>query len=75
MSIEEAATKALLTIFTWDHLMALWGGVLLGLTMGILPGLGGTAGLAIILPFLFGVEPSLALAMMIGVLDVRARLQ
>ena len=70
MSIEEAATKALLTIFTWDHLLALWGGVLLGLTMGILPGLGGTAGLAIILPFLFGVEPSLALAMMIGVQSV-----
>ncbi|MDA0655110.1 MAG: tripartite tricarboxylate transporter permease [Proteobacteria bacterium] len=70
MSIEEAATKALVTIFTWDHLLALWGGVLLGLTMGILPGLGGTAGLAIILPFLFGVEPSLALAMMIGVQSV-----
>ena len=38
--------------------------------MGILPGLGGTAGLAIILPFLYGTEPSLALAMMIGLQSV-----
>ena len=44
--------------------------MLLGLTMGILPGLGGTAGLAIILPFLYGTEPSLALAMMIGLQSV-----
>lgn len=70
ISVEEAALKALSTVFTWDHLLALWGGVLLGLTMGILPGLGGTAGLAIILPFLFGTEPSLALAMMIGLQSV-----
>jgi len=49
---------------------ALWGGVLIGLTMGILPGLGGTAGLALILPFLYGAEPSVALAMMIGLQSV-----
>ena len=40
--------------------------------VGILPGLGGTAGLSLILPFLFGVEPSLALAMMIGLQSVTA---
>lgn len=44
----------------------------LGLSVGILPGLGGTAGLSLILPFLFGVEPSLALAMMIGLQSVTA---
>ena len=44
----------------------------LGLCVGILPGLGGTAGLSLILPFLFGVEPSLALAMMIGLQSVTA---
>jgi putative tricarboxylic transport membrane protein len=70
MSIEEAATQALATIFTWHHMAALWGGVLIGLTMGILPGLGGTAGLALILPFLYGTEPSVALAMMIGLQSV-----
>jgi putative tricarboxylic transport membrane protein len=49
---------------------ALWGGVLIGMSMGILPGLGGTAGLALILPFLYGTEPSVALAMMIGLQSV-----
>ena len=44
----------------------------MGLSVGILPGLGGTAGLSLILPFLFGVEPSLALAMMIGLQSVTA---
>lgn len=42
----------------------------LGLIVGILPGLGGTAGLALLLPFLFGMEPSYALAMMIGLQSV-----
>jgi putative tricarboxylic transport membrane protein len=52
--------------------VSLAGGVFLGLAVGILPGLGGTAGLALILPFLFGMEPSLALAMMIGLQSVTA---
>jgi len=44
--------------------------VFLGLVVGILPGLGGTAGLALILPFIFGMEPSYALAVMIGLQSV-----
>src|SRR5210317_378591 len=43
---------------------------MLGLAIGILPGLGGTAGLALLLPFVFGMDPSLALAMMIGLQSV-----
>ncbi|MDA0657195.1 MAG: tripartite tricarboxylate transporter permease [Proteobacteria bacterium] len=53
-------------------MLALCGGVFLGLVVGILPGLGGTAGLALILPFLFGTDPSIALAMMIGLQSVTA---
>ncbi|MGY9105690.1 MAG: tripartite tricarboxylate transporter permease, partial [Alphaproteobacteria bacterium] len=53
-------------------MLALGGGVFLGLVVGILPGLGGTAGLALILPFLFGTDPSIALAMMIGLQSVTA---
>ena len=41
---------------------------MLGLVVGILPGMGGTSGLALVLPFVFTMEPSYALAMMIGVL-------
>lgn len=54
------------------HLLALAGGVFLGLIVGILPGLGGSAGLALILPFLFGMDPAMALAMMIGLQSVTA---
>lgn len=53
-------------------MLALCGGVFLGLVFGFLPGLGGTAGLALLLPFLFGIEPSIALAMMIGLQSVTA---
>lgn len=53
-------------------MLALCGGVFLGLVFGFLPGLGGTSGLALILPFLFGIEPSIALAMMIGLQSVTA---
>ena len=55
-------------LFEITHLLFLFGGTLLGLTVGILPGLGGTSGLALVLPFVFALEPSHALAMMIGVL-------
>ena len=60
--------SALTQLFQISHLPYLLGGVLLGLTLGILPGLGGTSGLAILLPFVYTFEPSVALAMMIGVL-------
>jgi TctA family transporter len=45
-------------------------GVTLGLFVGILPGLGGIVGLSLLLPFLYGMEPNTALAMMVGVLAV-----
>jgi TctA family transporter len=50
------------------HLFFLVLGTMLGLAVGVLPGLGGTAGLALVLPFVFGMDPSHALSMMIGLL-------
>ena len=47
-------------------------GVFLGLIVGILPGLGGTAGLALLLPFVYGMEPGYACTMMIGLQSVTA---
>jgi putative tricarboxylic transport membrane protein len=41
-------------------------GVLLGLSVGVFPGLGGIAGLSLMLPFMFGLEPVYGLALMIG---------
>jgi putative tricarboxylic transport membrane protein len=50
------------------HLMFLFLGTALGLIVGVLPGLGGVAGLSLLLPFVFDMEASHALAMMIGLL-------
>src|SRR6056300_670301 len=45
-------------------------GVLLGLCVGVFPGLGGIAGLSLLLPFMFGMDPVLGLALMIGMVAV-----
>jgi len=64
----EQFVSAFFQLFELTHLLFLFGGTLLGLIVGILPGLGGTSGLALVLPFVYSLEPSYALAMMIGVL-------
>ncbi|MEL0108070.1 MAG: tripartite tricarboxylate transporter permease [Rhodospirillaceae bacterium] len=60
--------NALFGLIQPTHLMYLTIGTVLGLLVGILPGLGGVAGLSILLPFVFGMDESHALAMMIGLL-------
>ncbi len=62
--------QALLTLFSVQHLLFLVGGVLLGLVVGFLPGLGGIAALSLLLPFVYGGNPTLVLPMMIGLLAV-----
>ena len=62
--------QALLTLLSVQHLLFLLVGVALGLMIGILPGLGGTAMLALLLPFVFGKDPGPVLAMMVGLLAV-----
>lgn len=45
-------------------------GVVMGLCIGVFPGLGGIAGLSLLLPFMFGMEPVTGLALMIGMVAV-----
>ena len=45
-------------------------GVVMGLCVGVFPGLGGIAGLSLLLPFMFGMEPLLGLALMVGMVAV-----
>lgn len=45
-------------------------GVVMGLCIGVFPGLGGIAGLSLILPFMFGLDPIYGLALMIGMVAV-----
>ena len=70
--MEDAIVSALLNLLSPQHVIYLCFGVFLGLIVGILPGLGGTAGLALLLPFVFTMEPTNALAMMIGLQSVTA---
>ncbi len=62
--------QALYTLLSVQHLMFLLGGTLLGLVVGFLPGLGGIAALSLLLPFVYGGNPTLVLPMMIGMLAV-----
>ncbi|AWI85955.1 tricarboxylate transporter (plasmid) [Alloyangia pacifica] len=45
-------------------------GVVMGLAVGVFPGLGGIAGLSLLLPFMFGMEPVYGLALMVGMVAV-----
>jgi TctA family transporter len=45
-------------------------GVLVGLSIGILPGLGGIVGMSILLPIIYGMDPHDAFALLIGMVAV-----
>ncbi len=45
-------------------------GVLLGLSVGVFPGLGGIAGLSLVLPFVYGMDPVAGLSLMVGLIAV-----
>ena len=45
-------------------------GVCMGLAIGVFPGLGGIAGLSLLLPFMFGMDPTLGLALMLSLIHI-----
>lgn len=51
-------------------LMFLATGVLLGMCVGVFPGLGGIAGLSLVLPFIYGLDSISGLALMVGLVAV-----
>src|SRR4029078_8422683 len=57
-----AAGKAFITLMEPHRLMYLMAGCMMGLVLGIVPGIGGLAGTAMLLPFTFGMDPYSALA-------------
>jgi putative tricarboxylic transport membrane protein len=71
-SVLQNAGPALVHLLTGPHLLYLLVGAGLGMIVGILPGIGGIAGLAMVLPFIFGMEPEPALAVMVGLFAVTA---
>jgi len=61
-----AAGSALLIILDWHRLGFLFAGVCMGLALGLLPGIGGVAGTALLLPFTYGMDPATAMALLLG---------
>ena len=67
-----AAASALAIVFSPERLGYLVLGVLLGLVIAIVPGIGGIAGLSLLLPFTFHMDPFSAFAMMMGLASIIA---
>ncbi|MEM8788448.1 MAG: tripartite tricarboxylate transporter permease [Pseudomonadota bacterium] len=65
-----ALSEAFALILQPQQIMYLVLGVLLGLSVGVFPGLGGIAGLSLVLPFMFGMDPVAGLALMVGLIAV-----
>src|ERR1700752_3336200 len=61
-----AAGKAFVILMDPVRLMYLAAGCVLGLTLGIVPGIGGLAGTAMLLPFTFSMDPYTAFAFLLG---------
>lgn len=58
------------TLLTWHHLLYMLLGITMGMVVGILPALGGIAGMSLIIPFIYGMDATSAMAMMVGLLAV-----
>jgi putative tricarboxylic transport membrane protein len=54
-------------VLTPTNLLLLAAGVLMGMVVGVMPGLGPSAGLAILLPVTFGLDPTSAIVMLAAV--------
>lgn len=61
---------ALANVLSGTHVLYMLLGVAVGLLVGILPGMGGIAGMSILLPFVYGMDTVSALALLVGLLAV-----
>jgi TctA family transporter len=57
---------ALTDLMSVQHLSFMMLGILVGLVIGVLPALGGIAGMSLLIPFIYGMDKVSALAMLIG---------
>lgn len=66
VSMLGAASQAFALMFNSWTLLMLGIGVIMGLVLGIIPGIGGLAGTALLLPFTFSMDPIAAMALLLG---------
>ncbi len=65
-SMFENAMQAIVILSDPSRIVFLVAGVLMGLVIGVIPGLGGLVGLSLLLPFTYAMDPYAAIAMMLG---------
>lgn len=66
----EAIMSAFTTLMDPYRILLMLGGIGVGIVVGIIPGLGGTVGMAVLLPLIFGMDPYSAMALLIGMTAV-----
>ncbi|MDL4915103.1 MAG: tripartite tricarboxylate transporter permease [Enterobacterales bacterium endosymbiont of Blomia tropicalis] len=71
-SILSAASHALSLILSVDRLVFVVAGVLVGIAIGLVPGVGGLTGFALLVPFTYTMDPIAALGMLLGMHSVTA---
>src|SRR5581483_760273 len=64
----ESTLTALQSLFTLSGFLFLWLGVIVGLIFGVMPGLGGTTAIALLMPITYSLEPNQAMLLMGGIM-------
>ena len=62
----ESILDGLLLVVVWPAIGYMFLGLVIGMYFGAVPGLGGLTGMAILLPFTFGMQPAEAFAFLLG---------
>lgn len=66
----EALLAGLVHVLSWPTFGYMVLGILIGIWLGAVPGIGGLIGLALLIPFTFGMDPVPAFAMLLGMIAV-----
>ncbi|MGH3306871.1 MAG: tripartite tricarboxylate transporter permease, partial [Nocardioides sp.] len=67
MDVFDQLLNGIAGVMTPTNMLLLAAGVLMGMIVGVMPGLGPSAGLAILLPLTFGLDPTGAIVMLAAV--------
>jgi len=70
--VSEALLEGLVLVLQWKALAFMMLGIVLGFWVGLLPGLGGATTLALMLPFIYNMQPVEAFAFLLGMHAVTA---
>lgn len=62
----EAILQGFLSVFSVKCFSVILGGVVIGLVVGVLPGLGGAGALAILIPLIYGKDPVIAMSFLVA---------